>query len=285
MRFVKMHGLGNDYVYVSGFDQTIDDPESIARAVSDRHFGIGSDGLILVLPSTLADVRMRMFNIDGSEGQMCGNGVRCVAKFAWDRGLARTNPMRVETGRGVLSLKLALDDAGKVASVTVDMDEPILDITKIPFDPAVARPGGSMWKISLDGRDTWISPVSMGNPHGVIFVSDVDAIDLSRVGPMFERHACFPQRANVHWAQVVGPAEMKMRTWERGSGITLACGTGACAVLVAAVRAGLCERDARIHLPGGTLQIRWDEATNHVFMTGPATEVFEGTWTPPHTGG
>lgn len=294
MRFTKMHGLGNDYVYVNGFVETVDDPPGVARQVSDRHFGIGGDGLILILPPTTgveADVRMRMFNADGSEGEMCGNGVRCVAKYAWDHGLARRNPMRVQTGRGVLSLALQLGDDGKVRQVTVDMDEPILDPARIPV-AVTGLTGASMVDhplpadgFGLDAR--WseecglhggMTAVSMGNPHVVFFCQRVDRLPLEQVGPAIERHACFPSRTNVHFAQVIGRGEVRMRTWERGSGITLACGTGACAVGVAGVLSGRTDRDVLVHLPGGDLRIEWRRDDGHVYMTGPATEVFNGDW-------
>lgn len=288
MRFTKMHGIGNDYVYVNGFDERIDDPSELARRVSDRHFGIGSDGLILILPSDKADVRMRMFNVDGSEGEMCGNGVRCVAKYAFDHGLTHNNPMKVETGRGVLTLDLKLKD-GKVDLVTVNMGEPILDLARIPVTPKCARKINEYeYEIPLDHpkHQAWELPseyvatfVSMGNPHCVIYVPDVDKVDLEQVGPLVERHAVFPKRVNAHWAQVLSPGEVKMRTWERGSGITWACGTGACSVCVAGVLTGRTSRNLLAHLPGGDLRLEWREADGSVYMTGPATEVFSGVWT------
>lgn len=285
MKFTKMHGLGNDYVYVDGFKEQIDDPEAVARKVADRHFGVGGDGMIMILPSKVADVRMRMFNVDGQEGEMCGNGVRCVAKYAFDHGLAKSNPIRVETGRGVLPIQLELDPAGKVKVATVDMDEPILELEKIGVkqgalgrQPLFTKRGEHEYAIAheVDGKTTHAVFVSMGNPHLVVFVDDVDAYDLDEHGPTLENYPAFPRKVNVHVAQIVSENELKMRTWERGSGITLACGTGACAVLVAGVLTGRCSRDALVHLPGGDLKIRWDEMTNHVFMTGPATEVFSG---------
>ncbi|HYO08965.1 MAG TPA: diaminopimelate epimerase [Tepidisphaeraceae bacterium] len=283
MKFTKMHGIGNDYVYVNGFSETVADPGDVARKVSDRHFGIGSDGLILILPPadpSRADVRMRMFNTDGSEGEMCGNGVRCVAKYAWDHGLTRSNPMRVETGRGVLTLELKTDARDKVEQVTVNMGEPILEPAQVPFDPAKASPTKHprVFRYELAGEVMDLVAVSMGNPHSVTFVDDVDALDLNRIGPLAERHPAFPKRVNAHWAQVVRPREIKMRTWERGSGITWACGTGASAVLVAGVLTGRSDRKALVHLPGGDLTIEWREADNNVYMTGPATEVFSGEW-------
>ena len=283
MKFTKMHGIGNDYVYVNGFTEHVADPADVARKVSDRHFGIGSDGLILILPPTQpgrADVRMRMFNIDGSEGEMCGNGVRCVAKYAYDHRLTRSNPMRVETGRGVLTLDLKTDAADKVQQVTVNMGEPILDAARIPFDlnKAGATKDARVFRYEIGGEAMEVVPVSMGNPHSVTFVDDVELLDLNRIGPLAERHPAFPKRVNAHWAQVISPREIRMRTWERGSGITWACGTGASAVVVAAVLTGRSERNALIHLPGGDLNIEWRQADNSVYMTGPATEVFSGEW-------
>ncbi|MFA6133762.1 MAG: diaminopimelate epimerase [Phycisphaerae bacterium] len=276
MRFTKMHGLGNDYVYVNGFDQQLADPAATARAVSDRHFGIGSDGLILVLPSDIADVRMRMFNADGSESQMCGNGIRCVAKFAYDRGLSTANPMRVETLAGVKTIQLVLNGAGKVASATVDMGEPIIEPARIPVSVGGERAINVPIKT---GAGEWtMTCVSMGNPHCVIYVPDVAAVALEQVGPELETHKLFPQRINVHFVQVHSPSEVTMRTWERGSGVTLACGTGASAVCVAGVLAGRGGREVLAHLPGGDLQLAWRESDNHVFMTGPAVEVYSGQW-------
>lgn len=290
MKFTKMHGLGNDYVYVNGFDQTIRDVNETARKVADRHFGVGGDGMILILPPTSpdlkADVRMRMFNNDGSEGEMCGNGVRCVAKYAYDHGLSKNNPLRVETGRGVLSIDLTVAN-GKVTHATVDMDEPILELERIPMKQGAAghnahfrKKADHIYSISyeIDGAPVQLTPVSMGNPHVVVFVNDVDAVDLERHGPKLEAHPAFPKKTNVHFAQVIGRGEIKMRTWERGSGITLACGTGACSVCVAGVLTGRTDRKTLIHLPGGDLSIEWSGDNNRVYMTGPATEVFSGEW-------
>jgi diaminopimelate epimerase len=277
MKFIKMHGLGNDYVYAETFTQKLGDVNDLARKVSDRHFGIGSDGLILVMPSELADVRMRMFNVDGSEGEMCGNGVRCVAKFAYDHGLAKVNPMRVETGRGVLSIALDVV-GGKVRTATVNMGTPILDYAKIPVNSSHFTGSGPEHELELLGAATPAVFVSMGNPHVVSFTRDLQSVDLNRVGPAMETHPAFPRRVNAHWAQVFSPTEIAMRTWERGSGITLACGTGACSVLVAGVLTGRTARKATIHLPGGDLQVEWRESDGCVYMTGPATEVFRGEW-------
>ena len=286
MTFTKMHGIGNDYVYVNGFAETVADPAAVAQKVSDRHFGIGSDGLILILPTPEADVRMRMFNADGSESEMCGNGVRCVAKYAFDHGLTTANPMRVLTGNGVLSIALDVE-AGKVKTATVDMGEPILELEKIPVqqaalgrNAAIKKRGDHEYELALEakGVKTPATFVSMGNPHAVFFVGDVAAIDLNVAGPAVENYVAFPRRINAHWVQIVSRNEVIMRTWERGSGITLACGTGACAVAVAAILNGLTDRKVLAHLPGGDLTLEWREADNHVLMTGAAEEVFTGTW-------
>jgi diaminopimelate epimerase len=297
MRFTKMHGIGNDYVYVNGFVEKLPDPAAVARVISDRHFGIGSDGLILILPSDKADVRMRMFNADGSEAEMCGNGVRCVAKYAYDHGLTESNPMKVETGRGILSLALHCE-AGKVRQVTVNMGQPILKLADIPVDrdhvALTQEPHQYVFSIKhkptfneashyqkyedLDDLVCAATFVSMGNPHVVIFVDDVARVDLSYIGPLVENFKAFPRRINAHFVQVISPTEVIMKTWERGSGITLACGTGACAVAVAGVLTGKSSRKILAHLPGGDLSLEWRESDNNVYMTGPATEVFEGAW-------
>jgi len=279
MKFTKMHGIGNDYVYVNGFEEKVANPQEVAQRISDRRFGIGSDGLILILPSDKADVRMRMFNADGSEGEMCGNGIRCVAKYTYEHGLSKNNPLRVETGRGVLSLDLKTLN-GAVEQVTVNMGAPLLDPAGAGFDTKYARPTDSprVFKIDVEGEDLKGVPVSTGNPHVVFFVDDVDRIQLERIGPLVERHPAFPKRVNAHWAQVISPTEVKMRTWERGSGITWACGTGASAVCVAGIVTGRTQRKVLIHLPGGDLNIEWRESDRNVYMTGPATEVFSGEW-------
>ncbi len=297
MRFVKMHGIGNDYIYLDAFtDPALErrpDLPDLAQTLSDRHTGIGSDGLILVCrPRAAADVRMRMFNADGSESEMCGNGIRCVAKFAHDRLAVRARPMRVETGRGVLSLDYALSE-GKVREATVDMGAPILEARAIP----VTQPRQSTTDRVINGPLEWYAPldpvadglgaagvdprltcVSMGNPHAVIFCGHLDALPLETVGPYLEHQPAFPNRMNIHFVQVLAREEARMRTWERGAGQTRACGTGACAVTVAGALTGRLKRSVRLHLPGGDLDIRWDEPTNHVFMTGPATDLFEGEW-------
>ena len=275
MRLTKMHGLGNDYVYVDGFKQSVRDPRQLAIAISDRHFGVGSDGLILIVPGEQAPVRMRMFNADGSESEMCGNGIRCVAKFAFEKGLCKDNPMRIETGAGVLTLELEMADQN-VRRVRVDMGEPRLAPAEIP----VQLPGEKIINhpLTLDDREFLMTCVSMGNPHAIFFVDDVDEIELERLGPKVELDPRFPRRTNVHFVKVNKPGDVTMRTWERGSGITLACGTGASAVCVAGVLTGKTQRRLAAHLPGGQLDLEWNEADNHVYMTGPAVEVFTGDW-------
>ena len=277
MRFTKMHGLGNDYVWVGGFDQAVPaDVEQLAIAVSDRHFGIGGDGMIMILPSDKADARMRMFNADGSEGEMCGNGVRCVAKYIHDHDIANKETVTVETGRGVLTLQIRRDAAGRAEWITVDMGTPILHSSLIPptlpGDPPVDAP------IEALGRSLKGTAVSMGNPHFVIFVDALKSVDLDRIGPALEKHPAFPKRVNVHFVEVVDRDTVNMVTWERGSGITLACGTGACSVCVAGVLTGRTNRAITAHLPGGPLKLDWPADDASVFMTGPATEVFSGEW-------
>jgi diaminopimelate epimerase len=276
MKFTKMHGIGNDYVYVDTFTQPApSDPARLALTLSDRHFGVGSDGLILIMPSQAADARMRMFNADGSEGEMCGNGVRCVAKYLYEHGLARTDRVAIETARGVLSLDL--ETAGdKVLSVRVDMGPPILKAANIPTllsgEPPIDAP------VRVDGLTLAVTAVSMGNPHAVIYVDDVERFPLETLGPALEHHPMFPRRVNVHVVELLSPGEVRMRSWERGSGITLACGTGACAVCVAGVVTARSERRILAHLPGGDLELDWPDRHASVFMTGPATEVFSGEW-------
>ncbi len=282
VRFTKMHGIGNDYIYVNGLQESVADPEALARAIADRHTGVGGDGLILILPprnGVEADLRMRMFNADGSESQMCGNGIRCLCKYAHDHGLSNAKPMRIETGAGVLALDYTVNGRGAVETVTVDMGEPILDLPAIPVDAKQLSGGeGPTYRLTVDNEPVEAAFVSMGNPHAVIYVDDVSEIDLECIGPKLERHAAFPERVNTHFVQVKSRGEVTMRTWERGSGATLACGTGACAVCVASVFTNRTDRTLLVHLPGGDLQLRWDERTNHVFMTGPAVEVFTGEW-------
>lgn len=291
MLFTKLHGCGNDYVFVDCFAQSVpSDPAGLSREISDRHCGVGSDGLILILPSAIADARMRMFNADGSEGAMCGNGVRCVAKYIHDHGIARHSPLRIETGRGVLTLTPTYDQVGRVQAVRVDMGEPILDADRIPAgfpaSPIVDAPPPSFLSAGRDipdllsdaGATFRLTCVSMGNPHAVLYCRDVGRIPLEVVGPLLEVAPFFPDRANIHFVQPLARSAVRMRTWERGSGITLACGTGACAVAVAGVLTGRTDRRLLAHLPGGDLELDWSESDNHVYMTGPAVEVFTGDW-------
>ena len=276
MRFTKMQGLGNDYVYVDCFEQQVDDPAAVARAISDRHFGVGGDGLILIMPSDCVDVRMRMFNADGSEGEMCGNGIRCLAKYAYDHGRCRSQTMRVQTLAGIKVIELQLGGDGKVSAATVDMGEPILEAARVPVNIPQQRVVDMPVRTSKNAYQ--MTCVSMGNPHAVIYVDDVAAVPLEQVGPDLERNPLFPQRINVHFVKVHSSSEVTMRTWERGSGVTLACGTGASAVCVAGVLTARGGRSITAHLPGGDLALEWREENNHVYMTGPAVEVFSGDW-------
>ena len=289
MRFTKMHGIGNDYVYVNCLKEKVRNPAKLSQVISDRHKGIGADGLILICPSKKADVRMRMFNADGSEAEMCGNGIRCVAKYTYEHKLAKAGgtfsipgqkpypaSLNIETGRGVLTVGLVIDRKKKVQKVCVNMGQPILTPKDIPVNLAgekiVERP------IEVLGQSLLMTCVSMGNPHAVFFCDDVKEIELEKIGPVIENHELFPNRTNVHFVKVISPGEFVMRTWERGSGITMACGTGACACAVAAVLTGRCDRVCTAHLPGGDLDLNWCEKDNCVYMAGPAVEVFEGTW-------
>lgn len=278
MKFTKMHGLGNDYVYVNCFEETVPDPASIAIRVSDRHVGIGSDGLILILPSECADARMRIFNPDGSEAEMCGNGLRCVAKFVHDHGISRNNPLTIETGAGLLTVDLETGPSGLVERVRVDMGVPRLTRQEIPMlgEPADGRVV-SLPLVAGD-REFWVTAVSMGNPHCVIFVDSVDSFPVGTYGPLIEHHPLFPRRTNVEFVQVLSRSEVRQRTWERGAGETLACGTGASAVCVAGVLNGLTDRRIVNHLRGGDLELEWSDVGN-LYMTGPATEVFHGEMT------
>jgi diaminopimelate epimerase len=276
MRFTKMEGCGNDYIYVDCITTPPPrDPARLSKVISDRHFGVGSDGLILIEPSERADVRMRMFNADGSEAEMCGNGIRCVAKFAYEHGLARKTRMAIETGRGVLLLDLDTKN-GKVDRVRVDMGEPILQAANIP----TTLPGNPPVEVPLTWPDTVYSVtcVSMGNPHCVTFVPNLTDELVHGIGPQLERHPAFPRRTNVEFVKLNRPEEVTMRVWERGSGETMACGTGACAVAVAGVLTGRTQRQVKVHLLGGDLELHWNESNNHVYMTGPAVEVFQGEW-------
>ena len=276
MKFTKMHGCGNDYVYVNCLTETVEHPEEVAKLVSDRHFGIGSDGLILICPSKVANFEMAMYNADGSRGEMCGNGIRCVGKYVYDYGLTDQTTVRIETLAGIKTLELTVAD-GKVQQVRVNMGAPILEAAEIPAvflsSPVVNKP------LHVDGTDYMVTCVSMGNPHCVAFMDeDVRTLDLEKIGPGFEHHAAFPKRVNTEFVNVLDETHLRMRVWERGSGETLACGTGTCATVVAAVLCGHVPADTEIEveLLGGTLRILWDRESNLVYMTGPATVVYEG---------
>ncbi len=274
MRFTKMHGAGNDYIYVDCFNnKPPQDAAGLSRRISDRHFGIGGDGLILICPSERADARMRMFNADGSEAEMCGNGIRCLAKYVYDHGIAKKPTLKIETGRGILDLELQIV-ADKVQQVRVDMGEPILEASKIPTLLA----GNPPVDVPLVPFDLRVTCVSMGNPHCVSYVDEITDNLVLRTGPKVEVHPAFPRRVNAEFVKVNRPDDINMRVWERGSGETLACGTGACAVAVAGVLSARTERHITAHLPGGDLQLYWSEKDNHVYMTGLAVEVFSGVW-------
>lgn len=289
MNFTKMQGIGNDYVYVDCFKENIKDPEKLAVKVSDRHFGIGSDGLILICPTDKADVQMRMFNADGSESQMCGNGIRCVAKYTYDHKLVQAGgkfalpdgsefpkSLKILTKRGVLTVGLEIDKNDQASRVCVNMGQPILVPKDIPADFT----GDRAVEVPFAVKDFScpVTCVSMGNPHAVFFVDDAESIDLAGIGAAVEKHPKFPERVNAHFVQVLSSDEFIMKTWERGSGITLACGTGACACQVAAVLTDRCDRQATAHLPGGDLQLNWAAEDDCVYMTGAAVEVFSGIW-------
>lgn len=278
MQFVKMHGLGNDYIYVDGSISTVENPTVLAREVSERHFGIGSDGLILILSSEIADARMRMFNADGSEAQMCGNGIRCVAKYLYDRGRVAGTTVTIETAAGVRSIEVIPGADGKVAEAVVHMGEPQLLRGEIPMH-GEAQAQALNVALQVEGKTFEVSCVSMGNPHCVVFVEEVESFAVEKWGPLLENHAWFPERTNVEFVEIVSPTEVKQRTWERGAGETLACGTGASAVVVVAFLTGRCERNIVNHLRGGDLFMEYTPQ-GHVRMTGPAVEVFQGEYTP-----
>ena len=267
MKFTKMHGCGNDYVYVNCFKEEVADPSALAIKVSDRHFGIGSDGLILILPSEVADFRMGMYNADGSEGKMCGNGVRCIAKYVYDYGLTDKTQISIETKGGIKYLDLHVEN-GKVATVKVDMGEPNLLSKEIPVVWDKEKMIGE--NVTVAGKEYEMTCVSMGNPHAIVWVDDTKSLDLEKIGPDFENHKMFPERVNTEFVQVLDRHTVNMRVWERGSGETWACGTGACATAVACILNGKTEDEVLIHLVGGDLKIQY------VFMTGPATTVFDG---------
>lgn len=273
MKFTKMNGCGNDYVYINGFVEKVENPKELAKKVSDRHFGIGSDGLILIVPSDKADFCMRMFNADGSEGEMCGNGIRCVAKYVYDHKMTDKTEISVETKAGIKYLDLTVEDE-KVTKVKVDMGEPILEPKKIPVRSEKKRVVNEPIAVA---EKTWnMTCVSMGNPHAVVFVEDTGSLEIEKYGPLFENHELFPNRTNTEFVQVLNRNEINMRVWERGSGETLACGTGTCASVVACILNGYTDEKVLVHLLGGDLEIKYEKTTNHVFMTGPAETVFEG---------
>lgn len=274
MKFTKMEGLGNDYVYINCFQETVENPEELAVQMSDRHFGVGSDGLILIKPSDKADFTMDMYNLDGSRAEMCGNGIRCVGKYVYDYGLTDKTDISVETLAGIKYLQLQAEN-GKVKMVTVNMGEPILKPELIPAivpdsEKAVSVP------IEVGGIEYKTTCVSMGNPHSVVFVEDTEHFPLEKIGPLFETHEMFPKKVNAEFVQIIDRKHVKMRVWERGSGETLACGTGACATAVACILNGKTDDEVTVSLIGGDLTIRWDRTENLVYMTGPATAVFDG---------
>lgn len=275
MKFTKMHGIGNDYVYVNCFEETVKNPAAVARYVSDRHFGIGSDGLILIKPSDIADCEMDMYNLDGSQGAMCGNGIRCVAKYVYDYGIVKKENISVSTKSGIKYLDLTVRD-GKVALVRVNMGSPVLTASQIPVVSSTEEMINAPLKVN--GETYYITAVSMGNPHAIVYMADVDHLDIGEIGPYFENHMAFPDRVNTEFVEVLDDHTLKMRVWERGSGETLACGTGACAVAVASILNGHVdgEKPVTVKLLGGDLEIFWDRQENLVYMTGPAATVFDG---------
>jgi len=273
VKFTKMHGLGNDYIYVNCLKDNIENASVVAKSLSDRHFGVGSDGLVLILPSKTADFRMQMFNSDGSEAEMCGNAIRCVGKYVYDNGFTNKKSIKIETLAGIKVLELNVQN-DKVTLVKVDMGEPILDPERIPVKSELSRFVAQ--PILVSGMRFSVTCVSMGNPHAIIFVEDVSVIPLEQIGPKVETFDLFPNKINTEFVQIIDSFTLKMRVWERGAGETLACGTGACAALVASVLNGFSGRKAQVILPGGDLSIEWNDEDNHVYMTGPAIKVFDG---------
>ncbi len=273
MKFTKMHGIGNDYVYVNGFEERVENKPEVSRMVSDRHFGIGSDGIIFINPSEKADFEMEMYNSDGSRAEMCGNGIRCVAKYVYDFGLTNKEKISIDTLAGVKYLDLKVEN-GKVAEITVDMGEPELMAKNIPIVSENEKVVSE--DITVDGKNYQITGVSMGNPHAIVYYDGIQDMKIEEIGPKFECHERFPRRINTEFVEVIDRQHVSMRVWERGAGETLACGTGACAVAVACVLNGLTESEVKVTLLGGDLTIRWDKESNHVFMTGPAETVYTG---------
>lgn len=277
MKFTKMQGLGNDYVYVNCFEENVENPNELAKKISDRHFGVGSDGLILILPSNVADCKMRMFNWDGSESEMCGNGIRCVGKFVHDKGIVDKDEITVETLAGIKTITLTLDENNKTTMLTVNMGEPIFKPEEIPVisNEEIVK----NLKIKALDKEFTFTCVSMGNPHAITFVEDVENFDVEKYGKVLETDEHFPKRANIEFVQILDEKNLKMRVWERGSGETFACGTGTCATVVASFLNNKCGRkDIKVELLGGNLYISWNEEDNNVYMTGPAEFVFEGEW-------
>ena len=275
MKFTKMQGIGNDYIYVNCFEEKIENPSKLSIKLSDRHFGIGSDGIILIEPSDKADCRMDIYNADGSQAMMCGNGIRCVGKYVYDRGIIKKDVIKVDTMSGIKTLFLQIED-GKVKYVTVDMGKPELNAENIPVnhnnkEQVISEP------ITVDGKEYNITCVSMGNPHCIMFVDNVNKIEIEKIGPKFEHNSIFPNRANIEFVEVLNKNEVNMRVWERGSGETWACGTGACATAVACAVNGKTNRRVKVHLKGGDLNIDWEKDSDSVFMQGPAEFVFDGT--------
>lgn len=273
MKFTKMQGLGNDYVYVNCMEEEIENPSELAKQVSDRHYGVGSDGLILIGPSEHADFEMKMYNADGSRGEMCGNGIRCVGKYVYDYGLTDRTEVSVETLGGIKYLSLTVEN-GKVSLVKVDMGSPIFVPEQIPVK--AGRQDAVDVPINVDGKEYRMTCISMGNPHAVVYMDDIKGLEIEKIGPKFEQHPCFPNRVNTEFAHVIDRQTVEMRVWERGSGETLACGTGACAVAVSCMVNGLTDDTVTVRLLGGNLEIAWDREKNIVYMTGPATVVFDG---------
>lgn len=274
MKFTKMHGCGNDYVYVNCLTEQVENPSEVAKRVSDRHFGIGSDGLILIKPSDVADFEMEMYNADGSQGAMCGNGIRCVAKYVYDYGLTDKTSISVNTKSGIKYLELTIEN-GKASLIRVNMGAPVLEAAQIPVisehEQVINEP------LLVDGEAYHMTCVSMGNPHAVVYMEDVEHLSIEAIGPKFEKHPRFPDRINTEFVKLLDKNTVQMRVWERGSGETLACGTGACAVAVATILNKLVEgNQVTVHLLGGTLQISWDREENLIYMTGPATTVYDG---------
>lgn len=278
--FTKMEGTGNDYIYINGFSEQVHKPSDLAKKMSDRHFGVGGDGLVLILPSAIADVRMRMFNADGTEAEMCGNASRCVGKYVYDHDIVKKELISLETGAGIKILKLECED-GMAIGATVDMGEPVLDPALIPLALPENKYGKKQclqYPLEIDDQTYAISAVSMGNPHAVIFMHNVNNLELEKIGPPIENHPLFPRRTNTEFVEILSRTTIRMRVWERGAGETLACGTGACAAAVASILNNLTEREVEVEVRGGLLKVKWDPASNHVYLSGPAKTVFCGSY-------